>query len=599
MGRSHQEVVVLDVIRGAEDVGDRVGDVVGLEDVESVVGLFGLLLAVVVLFGKFRFDEAGTDCGDSDVGVPLSQFAAKPLGQRADGVLRRRIHAAGAGDAVTGHGADVDDVTGDSAVLHVVECLAGADGESQDVDLEHRPPGLGVSVEKGLVFTEAGVVDEDVDSAEALTGPVEEFVDVVCVAKIGADGEGGAAVLFDVVDESVETLFSPGAGDDVETGVGEASGDGAADTARGTGDDGALSFPASEIGHDILQDLQNRGPRMMAIEGTERRKSTRQLGGGNENVGLQCGVFIWAMTAALAVFIGSCSTTSESEPEGHDAISGGESTEAAEEERAEAESKEAEEPKGEVDGPPQYWWGPIQGRADEAFDELEADVETCLEGLGDESQVREIGLEATRPSRAEPYELVAATSYPTPADEAPCVAKIAEDYVDAVGSSIADDFDTWVTTFIHRGEPVAVEDCTESEQTVCTSSSDEIEVGQSVSGETECGTEFVDEIQNMLRDQRSCWSGSRFQDRVAEYEEKPIELRALMYGDVVVEDEDATVLLRYNRPWVEEMVTCQLDALDEEEMLSGVETEIQACRSALTNRAIHLWFGPAFSYVVE
>lgn len=303
--------------------------------------------------------------------------------------------------------------------------------------------------------------------------------------------------------------------------------------------------------------------------------------------------------AIAVVSMVACSSGPEAEPDdpaGHDALTGEHQT--ASEETVDNQREESAD-ETEADEPPGYWWGPIQGRADEAFDELEQEIGDCLRRLGEDTDIREIGLEATRKSGAEPYELVEVTSHPGSAEAHGCVEEVARDYVDAVGVSLVDEFDTWVATFVHRGAPVETDGCGEvPDDTVCrlldVGGSDESRAGAEVD---ECGDDVVESINQSMRNHPECWSGARVEERLEDYEDEPIALRAVMVGDVVVEDGRAAVMIRFNRPWVEPMATCFVDRLLEVEPVA--EMEGGECRSTLSNRAVHPWFGPSFSYVVE
>lgn len=242
----------------------------------------------------------------------------------------------------------------------------------------------------------------------------------------------------------------------------------------------------------------------------------------------------------------------------------------------------------------QHWWGPIQQRADDANDELGADIEACLQELGSADEIREIGVEARRDDETSHYALSGVTAHPADADEHDCVEAIAEDYVEAVGTVIGDDFDTWVATFVHRGALSGADSAVEVDSAVSS------ELGADVqSGDTDvvgqCSDPAQTAVDQAIRDRRDCWSGGRFQERMLDYEERPLELRAVIFGDIIVGDGTPRLLLGYNRPWVEPMVSCVVDGIDGDSFDEVLGDE--PCRAQLHNRAVTLWFGPSFTYM--
>lgn len=256
----------------------------------------------------------------------------------------------------------------------------------------------------------------------------------------------------------------------------------------------------------------------------------------------------------------------------------------------------------DADGPPPggYWWGQIQHRADVAQKKLDDQIRDCLEEIGDDSRAREIGLYARRGEMGELYELIEATSYPKSAGEHDCVEQVAADYVEAVDAAFWDDFDAYVATFIHPGEPLDTASCSEDpEDAVCATVGAVVEAedASEMDAGGECNDELVQEVVGAIRQARDCWSGGRLQDRQIEYEDSPIETRAVMVSDLFVENGEATVAMRYNRPWVDRIATCVGERLEDHQLTTDAGD--QQCRSRLPNRAVTLWFGPSFPYLVD
>ena len=114
-----------------------------------------------------------------------------------------------------------------------------------------RSKSASVRSSSGGFGIDGGVVEEDVDAAEALDGGVADALDAVLCGDVGLDGEGADAEGGEVLHRAAGFL---GRGavvdDDVGAALGEPGGDVAADAARTAGDDdgGALQvhgFPGS------------------------------------------------------------------------------------------------------------------------------------------------------------------------------------------------------------------------------------------------------------------------------------------------------------------------------------------------------------------
>src|SRR5439155_1032385 len=115
-----------------------------------------------------------------------AQLLTKPLGERPHGELGGRVHPAlRPGHAVGGHRRHVHDWPRHAAPLHVLDRLARGDGEAEDVHLEHLAPELGRRRAERRAAAETGVVDQDVDAAEALARDREEAEDVLLAPHVG------------------------------------------------------------------------------------------------------------------------------------------------------------------------------------------------------------------------------------------------------------------------------------------------------------------------------------------------------------------------------------------------------------------------------
>jgi hypothetical protein len=92
--------------------------------------------------------------------------------------------------------------------------------------------GLGLGGPGGEI---AGVVDEDVETAEMLSSAMNDFVDVALVGDVGGKSEGMVASL---AREFFERPMAAADEDDTGAFPGESERNGAADAGAGAGDDG-------------------------------------------------------------------------------------------------------------------------------------------------------------------------------------------------------------------------------------------------------------------------------------------------------------------------------------------------------------------------
>ncbi len=248
---------------------------------------------------------------------------------------------------------------------------------------------------------------------------------------------------------------------------------------------------------------------------------------------------------------------------------------------------------GQEPGQPQPFWGPIQHRADDGFDALEEELTACLGGWGHDDEVRELALWAGREPGEEDYELKGWSIYPDHKDgEGPeCAASLAKSYVNEVGPGYFDDFEAYVASFLMR--PADSPGCDdEGAQVQCRGLGAEIDEEQ-VASDT-CEEAVMDRVHGAIMDGRDCWSGRHWHPRMAEYEDDPLALRALLFGEVRLEEDGGLLALEYNQPWVEEIALCVADEV--EGALEGMV--VGACREEIRNRAITFWSDPSFSYMV-
>ena len=87
-----------------------------------------------------------------------------------------------------------------------------------------------------MVRAQSGVVDEDVQLAEALDGRGDSVVDRAPIGQIQLDGRGLATVVFDSGQDVAERVGLPRRGDDVRSGAAQRQCQVVTDASVGAGD---------------------------------------------------------------------------------------------------------------------------------------------------------------------------------------------------------------------------------------------------------------------------------------------------------------------------------------------------------------------------
>ena len=117
--------------------------------------------------------------------VPF-ELLAQRLAHRRDGVLRRRVEAAGqraaAGDRAREHEVPL-------AVADRRERRADRVGDAEHVRQDHVAPVLGRVLEEAALGAEAGVGEDDVDAAEARRARLREALVVLPLGDVGGHGD--------------------------------------------------------------------------------------------------------------------------------------------------------------------------------------------------------------------------------------------------------------------------------------------------------------------------------------------------------------------------------------------------------------------------
>src|SRR5204863_808883 len=128
--------------------------------------------------------QAGHD--QQDVDVKAGELAAEGFGQAAEGELAGRVLAPGGHAAAAAHGGHVDDGRlppprqgGDGK--------AGQLGRGEEVHLHHLAQDRLRAVREVAPAADAGVVDQDVETVEALHDSVEQVAAFAIGRDIGGD----------------------------------------------------------------------------------------------------------------------------------------------------------------------------------------------------------------------------------------------------------------------------------------------------------------------------------------------------------------------------------------------------------------------------
>jgi hypothetical protein len=138
---------------------------------------------------------------------------------------------------------DVDDLSCRLARDDVAGYELGELEDAGEVDLQDLLPAFERGVDGGVAVDGSGVVDEDVDAAEAGVDGVEEGLCAVGCGEIGLEGGGfGADGGCGLVGGATVAVHG-----DLCSGLGEGGSDGCAEAAGGAGDEGYFAVETKEI----------------------------------------------------------------------------------------------------------------------------------------------------------------------------------------------------------------------------------------------------------------------------------------------------------------------------------------------------------------
>ena len=92
---------------------------------------------------------------------------------------------------------------------HAPRALEGHEVRASEIHPGDRIPVLLVVLEQRLVDDDAGIVDEHVDAAERLRGPVDAVAHRAAVRHVEADGDRFPALGLDLARERFEPVHAP------------------------------------------------------------------------------------------------------------------------------------------------------------------------------------------------------------------------------------------------------------------------------------------------------------------------------------------------------------------------------------------------------
>lgn len=248
---------------------------------------------------------------------------------------------------------------------------------------------------------------------------------------------------------------------------------------------------------------------------------------------------------------------------------------------------------------PLPYWGLVQMRADDAFDRLEEDVGQCLEELEIEQTVPSMTVRAQRRAQGgADYAVVSVEARPAEASSRPCVERVLTSFVEAVGPGEFDDFEVYMATFIGRPERGGkCDEHGEVGQNVCVDLGSVGADGGDDGGEGECPESLVEAVNDQILRPERCRQVPGFHDVMNDYGDEGHALRAVIFGDLYIDDGRAQVVMHYDRPPGQGFAQCMTAPLESLEL--EAEGRVRDCQSPLRNHSIVLWHRPWFIYVVD
>ncbi len=233
-----------------------------------------------------------------------------------------------------------------------------------------------------------------------------------------------------------------------------------------------------------------------------------------------------------------------------------------------------------------YFYGALQYRAEQAQEAMAEEISACLETLGPPTALREIAFEAARRGSAEPFEV---RDVRIRGGEGACAQEVAEAFVEVVGGTPMDGYDSYVVALVMRPAPVFA--CDE-EGVHCAQVSGDWPEEAEVPGEA-CPEEVEQAFDAWTRARAVGCFSPRTLEAQPDWDDR-FNGRALVLSELWVVNGAAVVLARPSVEWVMPVARC-LTA--EPEALELPEVEGLTCRSDLRNRGVTYGEFPVFTFV--
>ena len=191
LGRADEDLVDRHVTRSRDDVEDRVGDVLGAEDLveagRELVADLGADMADELALGRPRLDQRRAH-------VAAPDLLAQRFAEDADAVLGHLVDAAADADASARDRADVHEIRHPPWLALRGDQQVGEGGmgdveQSLQVERDHPIPLLDGGVDDLPEQHHPGVVDHDVESSELLCGALDGADRLLAIGDVGLDGE--------------------------------------------------------------------------------------------------------------------------------------------------------------------------------------------------------------------------------------------------------------------------------------------------------------------------------------------------------------------------------------------------------------------------
>src|SRR5215470_1764755 len=187
-----------------------------------------------------------------DENAPMRKLARSGFRQSDEARLRRGVVGLPRVAHGTGGGGDIDDAPAGLRAHHRLAGGARHQKSAFEICLDHAIPILVLHSDEQTITRDAGVVDENVETSEALARGVHETFGVLATSGVGDEARGRSAVLHELLQRDVQPIGVAAGNDDARTALEHPRRDGEPDAARAPRHDGDLArqthdMPASAL----------------------------------------------------------------------------------------------------------------------------------------------------------------------------------------------------------------------------------------------------------------------------------------------------------------------------------------------------------------